>query len=189
MVIKAHGLDDEAIEKTMEMYGRIKETATSLTVEKEGFKALTTSIRGISGGKSHGVSPSHCKMWIELRVPPGINVDHLLEMVNSQTEGFSAQGTSVEMTVLDRVESYTADHKSSLVKAFTRSIYTHTGSRVLLVRKSGTGDMNYYGSATKVPCITYGPGDPHLDHTDHEHILIADYLRSIEIIKQALLNL
>ena len=178
-----------AIEKTMEMYGRIKETATSLTVEKEGFKALTTSIRGISGGKSHGVSPSHCKMWIELRVPPGINVDHLLEMVNSQTEGFNAQGTSVEMTVLDRVESYTADHKSSLVKAFTRSIYTHTGSRVLLVRKSGTGDMNYYGSATKVPCITYGPGDPHLDHTDHEHILIADYLRSIEIIKQALLNL
>ncbi|MFA9496859.1 MAG: M20/M25/M40 family metallo-hydrolase, partial [Candidatus Bathyarchaeota archaeon] len=64
-----------------------------------------------------------------------------------------------------------------------------TREKVTLVRKSGTGDMNYYGSHTGIPCVTYGPGNPHLDHTDEEHILIDDYLNSIEIVKQALLNL
>ncbi len=178
-----------AIEKAMELYWGIKEAAASLTGEREGINALTASIRGISGGGSHGVSPSHCRLWIEFRVPTGITVDHLLETVNSQVKGFTSQDAVIGLEVTDRVEPYTADRKNGLVKAFTRSIYSQTGSRVTLVRKSGTGDMNYFGAVTETPCVTYGPGDPHLDHTPHERIQIVDYLRSIEVIKQALLNL
>jgi LysW-gamma-L-lysine carboxypeptidase len=179
-----------AIEKGMEVFWGIKKAATSLTEEKEGINALTASIREISGGKSYGVNPSYCQLWIEFRVPSGTTTDLLLETVNNRiTEFNTITGTTIEMKVMDRVEPYTADQKNSLVKAFTRSIYTRTGSRVTLVKKSGTGDMNYYGSVADIPCITYGPGDPHLDHTDQEHIQVEDYLNAIQVIKQALLTL
>ncbi|MFC2173950.1 acetyl-lysine deacetylase, partial [Acidobacteriota bacterium] len=39
------------------------------------------------------------------------------------------------------------------------------------------------------PIVAYGPGDSRLDHTPHEHILISEYLRSIEILKTALRSL
>ncbi|MFH1180748.1 MAG: M20/M25/M40 family metallo-hydrolase, partial [Candidatus Bathyarchaeota archaeon] len=135
------------------------------------------------------VNPSHCQLWTEFRIPSNITTDLLLETVNDYITAFTAPGTTIEMKVIDRVEPYTADQKTSLVKAFTRSLYQQTGSRVTLVKKSGTGDMNYYGAATDTPCITYGPGDPHLDHTDEEHIKVEDYFRGIEIIRQSLLIL
>ena len=58
------------------------------------------------------------------------------------------------------------------VNAFSRAIYSYTHEKVTLVRKGGTDDMKYYGSDTGFPCVTYGPGDPHLDHTGEDHILV-----------------
>jgi LysW-gamma-L-lysine carboxypeptidase len=60
---------------------------------------------------------------------------------------------------------------------------------VKLVNKTGTGDMNLYGHSTGKPVLTYGPGDPHLDHTPNEHIKIQNYLDSISVIKGALESL
>jgi acetylornithine deacetylase/succinyl-diaminopimelate desuccinylase-like protein len=39
-----------------------------------------------------------------------------------------------------------------------------------------------------IPTIAYGPGDPGLDHMDDESVLIDDYLKSIEVIKKALME-
>ena len=43
--------------------------------------------------------------------------------------------------------------------------------------------------AMNLPIVTYGPGDSHLDHTTEEHIVIAEYLDSIQIYKETLLKL
>ena len=58
-----------------------------------------------------------------------------------------------------------------------------------LVKKSGTGDMNYYGTTTGIPCVTCGPCDSYLDHTDDEHIKTDDYHEAIEVMSRALLIL
>lgn len=180
-----------AIEKGMELFWSLKEHVTALTEEKEGINALTANIRRMDGGENHGTMPSSCQMWVEFRVPSRISTKQLLEKVSqSVTEfGDANKDVSVDVEVIDSIESFMADRKNNLVKAFTRSIYSIVGTKVALVKKSGTGDMNHYGAATGKPCITYGPGDPHLDHTDGEHILVDDYLRGIEIIKQSLLTL
>jgi LysW-gamma-L-lysine carboxypeptidase len=34
--------------------------------------------------------------------------------------------------------------------------------------------------------VAYGPGDSNLDHTPDEHIQVSEYLRSIEVLGQAL---
>jgi LysW-gamma-L-lysine carboxypeptidase len=179
------------IEAGMELYNSIKEAATSMTVEDEGFKALTVTIRQIHGGGRYGTMPGECEMWIGFRIPIGIKTETIIELVRDQVLEFESRDerTKTDLLVYDRVEPYLADNKSKLVKSFSRSIYIQTHKLVTLVKKSGTGDMNYFGNATGTPCITYGPGDSHLDHTDNEHIIIEDYLEAIKVISQALLTL
>jgi len=57
------------------------------------------------------------------------------------------------------------------------------------MRKTGTGDMNLFGKALKIPMITYGPGNSHLDHTPNEYIDIQEYLDSIQVYEKALRRL
>jgi len=49
--------------------------------------------------------------------------------------------------------------------------------------------MNILGKAMVLPIVTYGPGDSHLDHTLDEHIVISEYLDSIQIFKETILKL
>ena len=149
------------------------------------------NIREIRGGGSYGMVPSECDLWIGFRVPPTIETGYVIDTVRGCVQDYdSSHGRAeVALTVIDGAEPYLADNKSKLVKAFTRAVYSRTRSRVTLVKKSGTGDMNYYGAATGIPCVTYGPGDSHLDHTDNEHIRIDDYIEAIEVISRALLIL
>jgi LysW-gamma-L-lysine carboxypeptidase len=58
-----------------------------------------------------------------------------------------------------------------------------------LLRKTGTGDMNVLGRAMKIPMVTYGPGNSHLDHTCNEHIDIQKYLDSIQVYQEAIMRL
>ncbi len=95
----------------------------------------------------------------------------------------------VSAEIIDHTESYLSDKRSPLVRALSRSIWRNRGVKVGLINKTGTGDMNIFGRATGAPTITYGPGNPHLDHTPHECIGIQDYLDSITVLKGALADL
>jgi LysW-gamma-L-lysine carboxypeptidase len=46
--------------------------------------------------------------------------------------------------------------------------------------------MNVVAPAWGCPIIAYGPGDSSLDHTPHEHVSVAEYLRSIRVLRTAL---
>jgi LysW-gamma-L-lysine carboxypeptidase len=95
----------------------------------------------------------------------------------------------IEIEVGDMTEPFETDRNSLLVKALTMAISQIAKKRPLLLRKTGTGDMNAYGHAFKIPVVTYGPGNPHLSHTHKEYIEISEYLSSIEIYHKAILNL
>src|SRR6476646_4902027 len=64
-----------------------------------------------------------------------------------------------------------------------------TKRRPLLLKKTGTGDMNILGNVLNIPVVTYGPGDPHSSHTENERIYINEYLTGIEIYKNVLFNI
>jgi LysW-gamma-L-lysine carboxypeptidase len=86
----------------------------------------------------------------------------------------------------DREEPFETDKSSALVRAFSWAIRKVTSSPAVLLRKSGTGDINAFAAAIKRPMIAYGPGDSHLDHTADEHVDIREYLDAIKVLQEAL---
>jgi LysW-gamma-L-lysine carboxypeptidase len=46
--------------------------------------------------------------------------------------------------------------------------------------------MNVVAPAWGCPIVAYGPGDSALDHTPHEHLPLADYLRAVVVLEGVL---
>ncbi|MBL7661323.1 [LysW]-lysine hydrolase [bacterium] len=77
------------------------------------------------------------------------------------------------------------DKKMPLANIF-RAAIRHHGLEPRLFLKTGTSDMNVLAQSWNCPMLAYGPGDSSLDHTPEEHILVADYLKAIQILSDAL---
>jgi LysW-gamma-L-lysine carboxypeptidase len=91
--------------------------------------------------------------------------------------------------VEDKTEPFEANHTSPLVRALSLSVLDVCKTHPVLVRKTGTGDMNILGAAFDVPVVTYGPGAPHSSHTPHEHVEISEYVACIDVFSRALFHL
>jgi LysW-gamma-L-lysine carboxypeptidase len=87
----------------------------------------------------------------------------------------------VKVTIEDSNEAFEVNKNSPVVRALSAAIRKVRNKTATLLRKTGTGDMNILGRAINVPIVTYGPGDSHLDHTRDEHILISEFLDSVEV--------
>jgi LysW-gamma-L-lysine carboxypeptidase len=95
----------------------------------------------------------------------------------------------IKYNVEDKTEPFQANTSSPLVRSLVLSILDIRKKRPLLLKKTGTGDMNILGNRFNIPVVTYGPGDPHSSHSENERILINDYLIGIEIYKSTLYNI
>jgi LysW-gamma-L-lysine carboxypeptidase len=94
----------------------------------------------------------------------------------------------VSFRILEDVSPYRSDKGSRLVRSMLRSVRSRGGVPVFK-KKTGTADMNVLGEIWGTPIIAYGPGDGRLDHTDEERLSIEEYLKSIEVLKGALISL
>jgi len=126
-----------------------------------------------------------------MRIPPSLTVEHVQSEVLGLIDMFRVKnsGVKVEVDVEDHTEPYVANKKSPIVRALSHAIWKIRGKPTRLMNKTGTGDMNVFGHQTGKPVVTYGPGDPHLDHTHSEYIIVRDYLESIDVLKEALKKL
>ncbi|MFP3491638.1 MAG: M20/M25/M40 family metallo-hydrolase, partial [Vulcanisaeta sp.] len=69
----------------------------------------------------------------------------------------------------------------------SRAIIKVLGEKPVLARKWGTSDMNDLAQLTR-NLVAYGPGDGFSSHSLEEYILVEDYLRAIEVYKQAIVE-
>jgi len=155
-----------------------------------GSDSVTCAITEIEGGSSHNVTPQRCKATIDIRIPVRTTCDEILERVDSVVNKVTkSNGSVIRYRTEDRTEPFEAEFRSVLVRALSLSIMDICKVRPLLIRKTGTGDMNILGNALKMPAVTYGPGDPHSSHTTNERIKIQEYISSIEIYTRALFHI
>ncbi len=84
--------------------------------------------------------------------------------------------------------AYRAEKNTPLVRAFVAAVRGQGGAPNFLL-KTGTSDMNVVGPVWNCPILAYGPGDSSLDHTPEEHVEIAEWLRGVEVLADALRRL
>lgn len=184
-------LSENAVEKGMEIWSKIKDWLADSGQRTSRFHSVTGTLTGISGGSTFNVVPAECTLTLDLRIPPGLNPAQVLNNVR-KTIGSCLDdntSTSVNLEVVDQVEACMMNIDSKVARAFSWAIRRVRKKNPTYLKKTGTSDMNVLASKVKIPMVAYGPGDSKLDHTTEEEIVIEDYLAAIEIYEQALRRL
>ncbi len=132
------------------------------------------------GGDSDGL-----REWagaeLNIRLPLDIAPRDLLVQLRAEHPGLAIDAPGA-------TPAYAAPRSTPLVRALTGAIRSH-GAQPGLLLKTGTADLNVVAPVWGCPAVAYGPGDAALDHTPDEHIVLDEYLRSIEVLEAALLKL
>ena len=184
-------LYENAIENAYDLWLQIKNSYPPVEKAESPFNAVTACLTKINGGKATSVIPFEVEMFVDIRVPPQfttLQVVHETQNVIARYQEANPK-VNVKSSVEDTVEPFEVNKTSPLVHALSSSVRKVLNKPATLLRKTGTGDMNILGKAMNLPIVTYGPGDSHLDHTLDEHIVIGEYLDSIQVFKETLLRL
>jgi LysW-gamma-L-lysine carboxypeptidase len=184
-------LYENAIERAFDLWKEIKEIHLEKEKQDTHFYSINSALIRMTGGKATSKVPSKCDMHIDLRVPPQFTSQEVYSEVASKIDRYQSINpeVSVALKIRDRTEPFEVDPQSRLVRAFSWSVRKVRHRSAMLLRKTGTGDMNLFGRALNIPSITYGPGDSHLDHTLNENIDIQEYLDSIQVYREAVRRL
>ena len=183
-------LAKNAIEEISSVAIELKNELESGQEDKSKGMMLTATLTEIRGGTSHNVTPKECVATLDIRIPVDMNCNDIEEKITKIINEMSIKREiEVLYSVIDETEPFEAAHNSPLVRALTLSILDVEKKRPMLIRKTGTGDMNVIGNQLKIPVITYGPGDPHEAHTIDEKVSIEEFVKGIEILKKSLHHL
>ncbi len=182
-------LAKNSIEEVYDFWQAIQLEIGRLDSGSDKSSKVTCSLTEISGGSSHNVTPQKCKITVDIRIPTTNTSRKIQELVASIVKEVSIKkNVRATYRIEDMTEPFEADHTSPLVRALSLSIIDVCRKRPILLRKTGTGDMNILGNAFRIPVVTYGPGDPHSSHTVDERISIAEYISSIEVYNTTLFH-
>jgi LysW-gamma-L-lysine carboxypeptidase len=183
-------LSKNSIEEVFEVWKLLSaEISAKYDKTDNKSKSVSLSLTEISGGSSHNVTPQKCKVTIDIRVPNGVKCLEILNHLDTSIRNISEmRKVKITYRIEDMTEAFEADHSSPLVRALSLSILDVCKVRSVLLRKTGTGDMNVLGNSLNIPVVTYGPGEPHVSHSKDEKVEIQSYLTSIEIYNRALFH-
>jgi len=183
-------LSKNSIEEVFEVWKLLRaEISAKYDKTDNKSKSVSLSLTEISGGSSHNVTPQKCKVTIDIRVPNGVKCLEILNHLDTSIRNISEmRKVKITYRIEDMTEAFEADHSSPLVRALSLSILDVCKVRSVLLRKTGTGDMNVLGNSLNIPVVTYGPGEPHVSHSKDERVEIQSYLTSIEIYNRALFH-
>ncbi|MCS7124707.1 MAG: M20/M25/M40 family metallo-hydrolase [Candidatus Bathyarchaeota archaeon] len=184
-------LFENAIERSFDLWKIVKETEFQHSGIESHFHSVTPCLIYLKGGGFSSNVPSKCEALIDIRVPPRLTCAQVYNEISRNFMQYQRANpnVNVEMQLVDSVEPFETDKKNQLVRAFSYAIRKVRGKTPVLLKKTGTSDMNLLGGALKIPSVAYGPGDSILDHTSYEHVSVCDYLSSIEVLKEALKRL
>ncbi|MHA1725616.1 MAG: M20/M25/M40 family metallo-hydrolase [Promethearchaeota archaeon] len=181
----------------LEIWNVIKEICTEINQKYEKnysnpnlkyFNQVIPNITQIFGGELTNIVPAKCMLTIDIRFPPGIEADEILTLIRSHIDNLkqihennSGKSIKINEKILSLVNGYEFEGDKLIIGALRWAIFKTIGKKPKMIKKTGTTMINLIATAKKIPSITYGPGDPKLEHTEEEYIEIKEYLKSIQI--------
>jgi LysW-gamma-L-lysine carboxypeptidase len=141
------------------------------------FDQLLLTLRGMESDSND------FEQWARLRVGVRLPLDVPPEDWYEQLKEI-ADGATVEPIGFP-IPAWACEKNTQLVRSLLSGIRSQ-GGEPRFVYKTGTADLNIVAPAWKCPAVVYGPGDPSLDHTANEHILVNEYKRSVQVLCSAL---
>ncbi len=170
-------------EEALALWARIKEDATARTADARSFQRLDCRLEGMHAAAGDGLV-ERADLRIGYRVPPGIATRDLAAAVDEIAADHNGDADASVEQIASEEPARTA-RSTPVAAAFARSI-SALGGQTTFKEKSGTSDMNVLLPAWGCPMVAYGPGDARYDHTPMERLALADYARSIGVLKEVL---
>jgi LysW-gamma-L-lysine carboxypeptidase len=170
-------------EEALALWSTVRAAAERRTGDTDGFARLDCRLEGMSGGTSDGLV-ERAELRVGYRIPPGITTAEL----EAELRVIATEHVGEATTLVERIgaeEPARTSRTTPLARAFVGAI-GDAGGKVTFKVKSGTSDMNILAPAWGCPMVAYGPGDSRYDHTPIERLSLADYARSIRVLKSVL---
>ena len=168
--------DDNAIQSAVNWWSSVADFFA--VDDSEGvFDTVTTKPVRFDGGPTDDGLAVEATVDVQFRVPPKYAIDDVREVA----EGELSRGGVHWETPIPPVM---ASPRTPVARAFRVAI-REAGGKPRLLRKTGTSDMNIYAGAWDCPMVTYGPGDSDLDHSPDEHLDLAEFDSSIDVLIDA----
>ncbi|MFB6470018.1 MAG: M20/M25/M40 family metallo-hydrolase [Vulcanisaeta sp. AZ3] len=171
-------LNSNSILIAMGIYEKLREYLKA-GINYEDFLVTPTIM---NCGEAENMIPSNCRLILDVRIPPGKSCDEVRKVIERLNSELS-NNINVNMRwCTDPVE---VPINNPSIRAISRAIIKVLGEKPILARKWGTSDMNDLAKLTS-NLVAYGPGDGSLSHSLEEYVLVNDYLRAINIYRQAI---
>ncbi|WP_367834242.1 M20/M25/M40 family metallo-hydrolase [Vulcanisaeta sp. JCM 16159] len=135
-------------------------------------------------GEAENVIPSNCRLILDVRIPPGKSCKDVEAAINELRGKY---GGLITISMRWCTEPVEVSINNTSARAVSRAIIKVLGKGPIPARKWGTSDMNDLALLTK-NMVAYGPGDGAYSHSFEEYIFVDDYLRAIDIYKQAIVE-
>jgi LysW-gamma-L-lysine carboxypeptidase len=174
------GREQAVAERAVAFWNAVAAHCTNYNEAKQRlFDQLLPSLRSIASG-SDGLTD-----WATLTIGVRLPIDVAPQELAAVIEGLTSAGS---LHFHDLCPAYQGDKNNPLVRAFLKGVRGAGGQPGFLL-KTGTSDMNVVGPIWQCPILAYGPGDSTLDHTPNEHVEVAEYLRAIDVLANAIQSL
>ncbi len=186
-----------AIEVLQEVHQRITENLLSLVKKPDvtPFYTPKATITTIHAGSVPNMLPGEAIADIDIRFPPGIRKETVIGIVEKTKKEIVNKHVNLDrslvisITIKSSIDAIRVPTTGPLGTSITRAIKETTGIDATFVKKTGTTFMNHIGNHLKVPILTFGPGDPALEHTEGEFVKKQDFLQAIDILEKTVKSL
>ena len=168
--------DDNAIQSAVNWWSSVADFFA--VDDSEGvFDTVTTKPVRFDGGPTDDGLAVEATVDVQFRVPPKYAIDDVREVAEGELDRGGVHWETPIPPVM-------ASPRTPVARAFRVAI-REAGGEPRLLRKTGTSDMNIYAGAWDCPMVTYGPGDSDLDHSPDEHLDLAEFDSSIDVLIDA----
>lgn len=171
------GPEPNAIELATKWWKAVSDHCESFNQgETRLFHQLQTTLHSLNS--SNDGLQDKADAIVGFRLPPAFDTTSLERELGSMAG-------SATLRFFGHEQAFQYSRSSPLARLFSRTIARY-GGRPAFKLKTGTSDMNVVGPVWNCPVVAYGPGDSRLDHTPKEHILVPEFLKAIEILREVL---